>query len=68
MDNFYIFERELVSGNSPHKGGLHANRDIFAATAALEIWEHTGGALDGFVCSAGTDATLASVAQGLKSR
>ena len=45
-----------------------ANRDIHAATTAVEIWEQTGGAVDGFVCSAGTGGTLAGVAQGLKSR
>ena len=45
-----------------------ANRDIHVATTAVEIWEQTGGAVDGFVCSAGTGGTLAGVAQGLKSR
>lgn len=45
-----------------------ANRDIHAATTAVEIWEQTGGAVDGFVCSAGTGGTLAGIAQGLKSR
>ncbi len=45
-----------------------ANRDFHAATTAVEIWEQTGGAVDGFVCSAGTGGTLAGVAQGLKSR
>ncbi|MEO8778588.1 MAG: cysteine synthase A, partial [Rhodanobacter sp.] len=45
-----------------------ANRDIHAATTAVEIWEQTGGAVDGFVCSAGTGGTLAGVAQSLKSR
>jgi cysteine synthase A len=45
-----------------------ANRDIHVTTTAVEIWEQTGGAVDGFVCSAGTGGTLAGVAQGLKSR
>lgn len=45
-----------------------ANRDWHAATTALEIWEQTGGAVDGFVCSAGTGGTLAGVAAGLKAR
>lgn len=44
-----------------------ANRDFHASTTALEIWQQTGGAVDGFVCSAGTGGTLAGVAQGLKS-
>ena len=43
-----------------------ANRDYHAATTAVEIWDETGGAVDGFVCSAGTGGTLAGVAQGLK--
>ena len=45
-----------------------ANRDYHAATTAVEIWEQTDGAVDGFVCSAGTGGTLAGVAQALKSR
>ena len=45
-----------------------ANRDYHAATTAVEIWEQTDGALDGFVCAAGTGGTLAGVAQALKSR
>jgi len=45
-----------------------ANRDYHAATTAVEIWDETGGAVDGFVCSAGTGGTLAGVAQGLKAR
>ncbi|TAN04701.1 MAG: cysteine synthase A [Rhodanobacteraceae bacterium] len=45
-----------------------ANRDFHAATTALEIWYETDGAVDGFVCAAGTGGTLAGVAQGLKSR
>lgn len=45
-----------------------ANRDFHAATTAVEIWEQTEGAVDGFVCSAGTGGTLAGVARGLKAR
>ena len=45
-----------------------ANRDYHAATTAVEIWEQTGGAIDGFTCSAGTGGTLAGVALGLKAR
>lgn len=45
-----------------------ANRDFHATTTAVEIWNQTGGAVDGFVCSAGTGGTLAGVAQGLKAR
>ncbi len=45
-----------------------ANRDFHAATTGVEIWEQTGGAVDGFVCAAGTGGTLAGVARTLKAR
>lgn len=45
-----------------------ANRDFHTTTTAVEIWQQTGGAVDGFVCSAGTGGTLAGVAAALKMR
>jgi len=45
-----------------------ANRDFHVATTAVEIWDETDGAVDGFVCAAGTGGTLAGVAAGLKAR
>ena len=45
-----------------------ANRDAHAETTAPEIWEQTGGQLDGFVCAVGTGGTLAGVAAGLRAR
>jgi cysteine synthase A len=45
-----------------------ANRDFHVTTTAVEIWNETDGAVDGFVCAAGTGGTLAGVAQGLKAR
>lgn len=45
-----------------------ANRDIHEATTGVEIWEQTGGAVDGFVCAAGTGGTLAGVGRALKAR
>ncbi|HTC25985.1 cysteine synthase A [Dyella sp.] len=45
-----------------------ANRDWHEATTGVEIWEQTGGKVDGFVCSAGTGGTLAGVGHALKSR
>ena len=45
-----------------------ANRDFHVATTAVEIWNETDGAVDGFVCAAGTGGTLAGVATGLKTR
>lgn len=44
-----------------------ANRNFHAATTAVEIWEQTGGAVDGFTCAAGTGGTLAGVSSALKS-
>ena len=45
-----------------------ANRDAHTATTAPEIWESTGGRIDGFVCAVGTGGTLAGVAAGLRAR
>ena len=45
-----------------------ANRDIHVRTTAPEIWEQTGGKVDGFVSAVGTGGTLAGVAAGLRER
>jgi cysteine synthase len=45
-----------------------ANMEIHASTTAAEIWEQTGGKVDGFVCSVGTGGTLAGVSATLKSK
>jgi cysteine synthase len=45
-----------------------ANRDGHRRTTAQEIWEQTGGKVDGFVSAVGTGGTLAGVAAGLKDR
>ena len=45
-----------------------ANRDAHAATTAPEIWDDTGGAVDGFICAVGTGGTLAGTAAGLRAR
>ena len=45
-----------------------ANRDWHEATTGQEIWEQTAGAVDGFVCAAGTGGTLAGVGLALKAR
>ena len=45
-----------------------ANREAHARTTAPEIWEGTGGRVDGFVCAVGTGGTLAGVAMGLRER
>ena len=45
-----------------------ANRRGHVETTAREIWEQTGGKVDGFVSAVGTGGTLAGVAEGLKAR
>ena len=45
-----------------------ANRRAHVDTTAPEIWEQTGGAIDGFICAVGTGGTLAGVAEGLRAR
>jgi cysteine synthase A len=45
-----------------------ANRRAHIETTAPEIWDQTGGTLDGFICAVGTGGTLAGVADGLRAR
>jgi cysteine synthase len=42
-----------------------ANRQAHIETTAKEIWQDTGGRIDGFVCSVGSGGTLAGTAMGL---
>jgi cysteine synthase A len=45
-----------------------ANRQAHYETTGREIWEQTGGAVDGFICAVGTGGTLAGVSMALKER
>ncbi|MDB5521332.1 MAG: Pyridoxal-5-phosphate-dependent protein beta subunit, partial [Tardiphaga sp.] len=45
-----------------------ANRQAHIETTAPEIWEQTGGRIDGFVCSVGSGGTLAGVSMALKAK
>lgn len=45
-----------------------ANRQAHIETTGPEIFEETGGKVDGFICSVGSGGTLAGVALALKSR
>ncbi|MEM8756088.1 MAG: cysteine synthase A, partial [Pseudomonadota bacterium] len=44
-----------------------ANRRAHVDTTGPEIWEQTGGAVDGFICAVGSGGTLAGVAASLRS-
>ena len=43
-----------------------ANRQAHIETTAPEIWEQTGGNVDGFICAVGSGGTLAGVAMALQ--
>ncbi len=45
-----------------------ANRQAHVEGTGPEIWEQTGGRIDGFVCAVGTGGTLAGTAMALKER
>jgi cysteine synthase len=45
-----------------------ANRKAHIEGTAEEIWEQTGGKIDGFTCAAGTGGTIAGVGLGLKQK
>ncbi|WP_375281943.1 cysteine synthase A [Pseudooctadecabacter sp.] len=43
-----------------------ANRQAHIETTAPEIWDQTGGKVDGFICAVGSGGTLAGVAMALQ--
>lgn len=45
-----------------------ANREAHVQGTGPEIWEQTGGRVDGFICAVGSGGTLAGVAQALRER
>ncbi|WP_296761718.1 cysteine synthase A [Sediminimonas sp.] len=45
-----------------------ANRSAHARTTGPEIWQQTGGRVDGFVCAVGSGGTLAGVAEALQGK
>ena len=45
-----------------------ANRQAHIETTGPEVWEQTGGKVDGFVCAVGSGGTLAGVAAALRER
>lgn len=45
-----------------------ANRRAHEETTGPEIWEQTGGKIDGFICSVGSGGTLGGISRALKAR
>jgi cysteine synthase A len=45
-----------------------ANRKAHVETTGPEIWDQTGGKVDGFVCAVGSGGTLAGVAEALRTQ
>ena len=45
-----------------------ANRQAHVETTGPEIWEQTGGKVDGFICAVGSGGTLAGIAQALRAQ
>ncbi|MCJ8310377.1 MAG: cysteine synthase A [Rhizobiaceae bacterium] len=45
-----------------------ANRQAHIDTTGPEIWQQTGGKVDGFICAAGSGGTIAGVATALRER
>jgi cysteine synthase A len=45
-----------------------ANRNAHYQTTGPEIWEQTGGKVDGFICAVGSGGTLGGVSMALKER
>jgi cysteine synthase A len=76
--NHYIHTAERLAGKLGEKeaaGAIWArqfdnlaNMDIHCRTTGAEIWEQTGGKVDGFICAVGTGGTLAGVSTALKER
>lgn len=74
-NNFVHYSRRLAEklAESEPNGAIWANqfdnvanRQAHIETTGPEIWEQTGGKVDGFICAAGSGGTVAGVAAALQ--
>lgn len=74
-NNYVRYSGRLAEqlAKSEHAGAIWANqfdnvanRQAHIETTGPEIWEQTGGKLDGFVCAVGSGGTLAGVGESLQ--
>ncbi|HMB13427.1 MAG TPA: cysteine synthase A [Roseovarius sp.] len=77
LNNFVRYSERLakeLAKTEPH-GAIWANqfdnvanRQAHVETTGPEIWEQTGGKVDGFICACGSGGTLSGVAMALQSK
>lgn len=76
-NNYQHFSRRLAEemNESEPNGAIWANqfdntsnRKSHYLTTGPEIWEQTGGKLDGFICAVGSGGTLGGISQALKEK
>jgi len=75
-NNYVRLSGRLAESLKRSKGGAvwtnqfdnTANRQAHIEGTGPEIWDQTGGKIDGFICSVGTGGTLAGTAIALKAR
>ena len=74
-NNFVRYSERLAKelARSSNKGVIWANqfdnvanRQAHVETTGPEIWQQTGGKVDGFICAVGSGGTLAGVAEALQ--
>ncbi|WP_339106733.1 cysteine synthase A [Roseovarius rhodophyticola] len=77
QNNFVHYSRRLAEklAETSDKGVVWANqfdnvanRQAHIETTGPEIWEQTGGKVDGFICACGSGGTLTGVAMALQSK
>ncbi|WP_323763045.1 cysteine synthase A [Maricaulis sp.] len=76
-NHFVHYSRRLAEelNESQPKGAIWANqfdnlanKRAHALTTGPEIWQQTGGDIDGFICAVGSGGTLAGVAEALRAQ